>query len=544
MKPIAAQTLAWVLGTTLVLSPAGLVAQAEAPASRAATVAEQAAADAAAATQEAIRRARFDARDVIRIGQDYTVSAGDYIRDLVLIFGSTTIDGTVEGDAVVIGGSARLADSAVIEGSFVVVGGAATIAPGATVRRDMTIVGSSVDVAAGFSAGGQQVIVGPSFLGNQLRAIGPWFTRGLFWGRLIVPNVAWVWTIVALLFLVYLVLNLLFDAPLAATARTLAAKPLSVFLVGLLVLLLVGPLCLALTMSVIGIAVVPFVLCALLAAALLGRVAVMRWMGSAIVHEGDEPSRAQTTLSFVIGFALLSLAYLVPVLGLVTWATVGVFGLGAVTMTFIAALRKENPAPPAPPAPVAPDAPPAAAAALATGEAAPGAAPAAPPPAAGASQPSEGPSIAAGFAGAAVPPTPPATSLQLLAMSHATFLDRLAAFILDLLLVAIAASVLDLGRYGHTSPSSMLALLLAYRIPFWAWKGTSVGGIICHLRLVRVDGTPLRFVDALVRGLSSVFSIVVLGLGCFWVLKDPEGQAWHDKIAGTYVVKVPQNWPL
>jgi uncharacterized RDD family membrane protein YckC len=36
----------------------------------------------------------------------------------------------------------------------------------------------------------------------------------------------------------------------------------------------------------------------------------------------------------------------------------------------------------------------------------------------------------------------------------------------------------------------------------------------------------------------------VLGLGCLWILKDPERQAWHDKIAGTYVVKVPRNWPL
>ena len=62
--------------------------------------------------------------------------------------------------------------------------------------------------------------------------------------------------------------------------------------------------------------------------------------------------------------------------------------------------------------------------------------------------------------------------------------------------------------------------------------------------MVRVDGAPLRFIDALVRGLSSIFSLAVLGLGALWILKDPERQAWHDKIAGTYVVKVPRNWPL
>ena len=35
-----------------------------------------------------------------------------------------------------------------------------------------------------------------------------------------------------------------------------------------------------------------------------------------------------------------------------------------------------------------------------------------------------------------------------------------------------------------------------------------------------------------------------LGLGCLWIIKDADRQAWHDKIAGTYVVKVPRNWPL
>jgi uncharacterized RDD family membrane protein YckC len=47
-----------------------------------------------------------------------------------------------------------------------------------------------------------------------------------------------------------------------------------------------------------------------------------------------------------------------------------------------------------------------------------------------------------------------------------------------------------------------------------------------------------------VRGLASIFSLAVLGIGALWILKDPERQAWHDKIAGTYVVTVPRNWPL
>jgi uncharacterized RDD family membrane protein YckC len=48
----------------------------------------------------------------------------------------------------------------------------------------------------------------------------------------------------------------------------------------------------------------------------------------------------------------------------------------------------------------------------------------------------------------------------------------------------------------------------------------------------------------LIRGLSGIFSIAVFGLGFLWVLRDPERQGWHDRIAGTYVVKVPRNYPL
>ena len=111
-----------------------------------------------------------------------------------------------------------------------------------------------------------------------------------------------------------------------------------------------------------------------------------------------------------------------------------------------------------------------------------------------------------------------------------------------MILVLIARGVLDLDR-GHDE-SMFFLLLLTYHIGFWTWKGTTVGGIICQLRVVRVDGAPLRFADALVRGLSSIFSLAVLGLGCLWILRDPDRQAWHDRIAGTFVIKVPRNWPI
>jgi len=71
-----------------------------------------------------------------------------------------------------------------------------------------------------------------------------------------------------------------------------------------------------------------------------------------------------------------------------------------------------------------------------------------------------------------------------------------------------------------------------------------VGGIICQVRVVRIDGQPVKLPDAIVRALASVLSIAAFGIGCFWILRDPERQAWHDKIAGTYVVKVPRGYAV
>jgi len=136
-----------------------------------------------------------------------------------------------------------------------------------------------------------------------------------------------------------------------------------------------------------------------------------------------------------------------------------------------------------------------------------------------------------------------ATSGLLVAQPRALFRDRLAAFIIDLIAVGMVAAFLG-AIFDFDGPGPFFPLLLVYFIAFWTWKQTSFGGIVCQIRLVRTDGMPLSFADSLVRGLAGIFSLLVVGLGALWILRDPESQAWHDKIAGTYVVKVPRTWTL
>ena len=444
-------------------------------------------------------------KDVLRVGQDYTLRSDAAIGQAVVIAGNTTIEGVVDHDVIVVLGRAHIAKTAMIGGSLVVVGGSAFVAPEAGVRRDLVVIGGVLDAAPGFAPGGQHIVIGTQSFGGIFDAVVPWITRGLLWGRPIVPQLEWVWILVGFIFVVYLIVTLLAHGPVRDSSEKLADKPMTAFVVGLLVLLLAGPVSLLLMVSVIGIAVVPFVLCALFLAWIIGKVGVMRWIGMNVLPQ-DPDSRGQSARSFAIGFAAICLLYMVPIVGFVAWTLVGVFGLGAATLAFVSAYRQENPVP----APTGP----------------PGGPPPLPPP------PSDTPAV--GF------DLPPPSASDLASFPRAAFRDRLAAFVLDVILVILAHQILDLTRRD----SAIFVLLLAYHIGFWTWKGTTVGGIICQLRVVRIDGSPLRFADALVRGLASIFSLAVFGLGALWILKDPERQAWHDRIAGTYVVKVPRNWPI
>ena len=457
------------------------------------------------------------ARDAVRIGVDYALPAGSIASDVVVIGGSAAIEGRVERDVVVVLGGLRLASTAVVEGDIVVIGGAVTADAGAVAARDMVVVAGVLDGAPGFTPDGEQVIVGPPVFGDGLRLLAPWATRGLLWGRPIVPDLPWLWGLVFAVFLVYLVVNIIFDRPVRACVVKLTEKPLSTFLVGLLVLALIGPVAVVLAVTIIGLVLIPFIACALCIAGILGKVGVLRAMGGSVVRQDELENRAQSVRSFVIGFVAVSVMYMVPLLGFVAFGTLGVLGLGAATLAFVSGIRRENPPLPSEPTPVP-------------------------------SMPADwSPERAVGGGPLDTPAVAPAAALpmnsrELALLPKATFTNRLAAFVLDLVLVLLTFGLLDLN--DDDGPGRMLLLLLLYRIGFWAWMGTTVGGIICQLRVVRTDGAPLRLVDALVRGLSSVFSLAVLGIGYLWILRDADRQAWHDKIAGTLVVKVPKHWPL
>ena len=451
-----------------------------------------------------------DDGEVVKIGGSYLLRKDQEVERLVVISGLARIEGTVKDEIVVIAGGATLAGSARVQGNVVVLGGTVEVEEGATVRGDLVVLGGGAEVPPGFEPGGEQVSIGTIPAGGMLAEVIPWFTQGLFLGRPIVPSLTWIWAVVAVLALLYLLINFIFSGPVHACAQALADKPLSVGLVGMLVLVLIAPLSLMLVVSVIGLVLIPFFWVMLLVAGLVGSVGVARWIGTRVLAEESPENRVDAARSLLIGLALITLVFMIPVLGFAAWSVLCVLALGAAATEAFAGLRRENPAAPSPAAPV-------------------------PPPAPAGSGPVDDKAVESAAQTASQDERVSADDLS--AFQRATFLVRLGAFLIDLAMVAFLTYLLEIGG-GKT-----FLLFLIYRIAHWSWQGTTVGGIICRLRVVRTDGTPIRFTEAAVRGLSSILSTLVVGLGWLWILWDPERQAWHDKIAGTLVVRVPSDWP-
>ncbi len=125
---------------------------------------------------------------------------------------------------------------------------------------------------------------------------------------------------------------------------------------------------------------------------------------------------------------------------------------------------------------------------------------------------------------------------------------RLAAIFYDLLLLLallmVATSLITLP-YGMPEGGALMAFqwLLFAIIPlffftwFWWRGGQTLGMRAWRLKVVRMDGSPLCWGDALKRHFAALLSCLPLGLGFLWILFDPELLAWHDRLSGTRLIR-------
>jgi uncharacterized RDD family membrane protein YckC len=305
--------------------------------------------------------------------------------------------------------------------------------------------------------------------------------------------------------------------------------------------------------TVIGIVLVPFVLLGLILAALFGKATMLAWIGRRFTTFFGNGILGHTFFAVLIGGLLVLLLYTVPVIGFLLLKLLGWLGLGVVVYTILLGMKRAKPAVagvaagdpimgaamPAPSMPMASEMSSVGFAATAGETVVP---PIEPIPAAAGAMPAPPPFVPPSF----VPQPVPVVASTL---PRAGFFIRLGALLLDIILIAVIMAFLShlvpRGlRFLHMDPPSILPLLAIYGALMWKLKGTTIGGIICGLKVVRVDNRPIDWATAVVRALGCFLSFVVVGLGFIWVAIDDEKQSWHDKIAGTTVVQVPKGVSL
>ena len=139
--------------------------------------------------------------------------------------------------------------------------------------------------------------------------------------------------------------------------------------------------------------------------------------------------------------------------------------------------------------------------------------------------------------------------------------SRLAARLLDGVLLAVPIvlamiAVVDLDADPIEVPlwlrAATLVLAAVYEIVFIAFTGQTLGKRLLRIEVVdvttgrppRLDGASIRYlvpsVPALVPGIGAVITILVY-LSAAW---SPTRQGWHDRAAGTVVVRAGSHRPV
>ena len=126
------------------------------------------------------------------------------------------------------------------------------------------------------------------------------------------------------------------------------------------------------------------------------------------------------------------------------------------------------------------------------------------------------------------------------ALEYAGFWVRLGAGIIDLLILGLIVGII---AYVFASPiiwvTVGLLVSVAHFVGFWLWRGQTPGKMAVGIKVIRTDSSPLTWQCALLRYSGYIVSAMILFIGFIWIAFDSRKQGIHDRIANTYVVKLP-----
>lgn len=490
--------------------------------------------------------------DVVVMGSDVHIRAGEKAHDIAVNGGDVLIEGEVTGDVFVFLGKVTVLGR--VTGDVVNFGRGVSVENGGFIGGEVLAVGYGVAREPEGIVQGQVFNLGLLALPLTVRQQAQlFFDECVMMARPLSLRVKFVWILWAAMLLFQGFLALLFPTATQATLRAMQERPGGTTLLGIFGLPLILLASSILTITVVGSLAVPFILAALFIGLLIGRTAILRLMGGRLLQlfgVSEVPPAAE----FAVGAVVTTLLFLIPVIGILAWMGFFLWSLGAILM---ALSRRDNakasrqqvnasltPGASSPP-PTQPETRNVASATVSgvhTSDSIPdsGFQPG--------SAPFTHPSVAASLPWNEPRQDRGLTPDEITQAPRPDFKRRLAALLIDWIpIMAVIGMMPDhllFVRLDDFSGKLRVVFGIAYYTLMLTWRGTTLGGLVMGLRVVRLDGRPIDRTVSLVRSLTAILSTLCLGIGWFCASWDPRRQTWHDRLAGTVVIRDDQVQPL
>ncbi|MGD0274624.1 MAG: hypothetical protein ABSB79_00985 [Syntrophales bacterium] len=245
---------------------------------------------------------------VVKIGSDVVIDRTMTVKHVVAIGGQVTVEGTVEGDIVAIGGSIVLTGEAVVYGNAVSVGGVIFQGRNTDIRGNITEINAS----------------------NFWNVISSAFENEE-------EGWSWILAVVSLatffcLLIIALLVSFLLPRPIVVIVATVEEETLRSLLWGVLGLILVVPLALLLTISVIGIVLIPLEVILVTVGVVMGFISISQLIGKGLysIFKRKEPGIVRETFW---GLVILWFLGWIPYFGITLKVLAIVLGLGGVILS-------------------------------------------------------------------------------------------------------------------------------------------------------------------------------------------------------------------
>jgi RDD family len=436
-----------------------------------------------------IKHRHSDGNDVVVTGGSYKLAREDAAdNNVIVIGGEADIKGTINGDLVMIGSRATF--SGTVNGDLVAVGSNLQVESGATANGDLVSFAAEISHPELLQVNGEHVTI------NTLAPMIPFFKEtfsNLTHLRPMSPFSFVSWSIAILILLGRLLIAWIFPKTFPPADLVLRERPVPAFLVGLAIISGATILSFLLLITFVGIVALPFIALAIFLLDLFGETCVSYWIGKRILPQLAE--RPDAVYAWIVcGTAVIWLLYCIPVIGFIATSINLVLGIGTASICLFEHYRSQNQLE------------------LADNTMKSQREPTVHPPPLS---------------------LPPGSATPVVNLSKAQFFPRLAANLIDLVILYVLLVSLHLTR-------GLIPMWVLYRFAMFAWRSATMGEIVLNLRVQKEDGTLLTgdYSSSLIRALSSLISLLPLGLGFIWILFNRNLDSWHDKISGSYVVQV------